>query len=111
RPDERKVETLHHTPYPPHRPKHYSQPYALPGDTVVPYPHIHIVDVTTKANVEAKIAPRPNQLSSGGSMRGSAWAPNSNMLKVSFYTRGSKSAYLGVVDANTGDMRVVARDT
>ena len=36
---------------------------------------------------------------------------SSSALKVSFYTRGSKSAYLGVVDANTGDIRVVARDT
>ena len=111
RPDERNVEHMHYISYTPQRPKHYSQPYALPGDTAVPYPHIHIVDVATKANVVAKIAPRPNQLSIGGSVRDSAWAPNSSALKVSFYTRGSKSAYLAVVDASTGDMRVVARDT
>jgi len=111
RADERGVEHMHYISYTPQRPKHYSQPYALPGDSIVPYPHIHIVDVAAKSNVVAKIAPRPNQLSIGGSVRDSAWAPNSNALKVSFYTRGSKSAYLGVVDASTGDMRVVARDT
>jgi len=108
RADERGVEHMHYISYTPQRPKHYSQPYALPGDSIVPYPHIHIVDVAAKSNVVAKIAPRPNQLSIGGSVRDSAWAPNSNALKVSFYTRGSKSAYLGVVDASTGDMRVVA---
>ena len=111
RTDERNVEHMHYISYTPQRPKHYSQPYALPGDSIVPYPHIHIVDVAAKSNVVAKIAPRPNQLSIGGSVRDSAWAPNSSALKVSFYTRGSKSAYLGVVDAATGDMRVVARDT
>jgi len=111
RADERNVEHMHYISYTPQRPKHYSQPYALPGDTAVPYPRIHIVDVGTKSNVVAKVAPRPNQLSIGGSVRDSAWAPNSSALKVSFYTRGSKSAYLGVVDAATGDMRVVARDT
>jgi dipeptidyl-peptidase 4 len=111
RPDERNVEHMHYISYTPQRPKHYSQPYALPGDTAVPYPYIHIIDVASKSNIVAKIAPRPNQLSIGGSVRDSAWAPNSSALKVSFYTRGSKSAYLAVVDASTGDMRVVARDT
>lgn len=111
RADERNVEHMHYISYTPQRPKHYSQPYALPGDSVVPYPYIHIVDVATKQNVVAKIAPRPNQLSIGGSVRDSAWSVGSNALKVSYYTRGSKSAYLAVVDANTGDIRVVARDT
>ena len=92
RTDERNVEHMHYISYTPQRPKHYSQPYALPGDTAVPYPHIHIVDVASKSNVVAKVSPRPNQLSIGGSVRDSAWTPNSNTLKVSYYTRGSKSA-------------------
>jgi len=111
RPDERQVEHMHYISYTPQRVKHFSQPYALPGDTVVPHPHIHIVDITTKANVAAKISPRPNQLSLGGSVRDSAWAPNSQKLHVSYYTRGSKSAYLAEVDASTGDIRIIARDT
>jgi dipeptidyl aminopeptidase/acylaminoacyl peptidase len=111
RSDERRVEHMHYISYTPQRPKHYSQPYALPGDTIVPYPYIHIIDLASKANIAAKIGPRPNQLSLGGSIRDSVWTVNSNAIKVSFYTRGSKSAYLAVVDANTGDMRVVARDT
>jgi dipeptidyl-peptidase 4 len=111
RSDERGVEHMHYISYTPQRPKHYSQPYALPGDTVVPYPRIHIIDVASKSNVVAKIAPRPNQLSLGGSVRDSAWAENSQKLHVSFYTRGSKSAYLAEVDAGTGDVQVLARDT
>ncbi|MEO6445382.1 MAG: DPP IV N-terminal domain-containing protein [Gemmatimonadaceae bacterium] len=111
RQDERNVEHMHYISYTPQRPKHYSQPYALPGDTVVPYPRIHVVDVGTKSNVIAKISPRPNQLSLGGSVRDSMWTDNSQKLHVSFYTRGSKSAYLSQVDATTGDVRVIARDT
>jgi dipeptidyl-peptidase-4 len=111
RTDERHVELMHYISYTPQRPKLYSQPYALPGDSIVPYPYIHIVDVATKSNVAAKVAPRPNQLSLGGSVRDSAWAENSRVLHVSFYTRGSKSAYLAAVDAASGDVRVIARDT
>ena len=111
RPDERGVEHMHYLSYTSQRVKHYSQPYALPGDTIVPYPYVHIVDVTTRSNVAAKIGPRPNQLSLGGSVRDSAWAPNSQKLNVSYLTRGSKSAYLAEVDAVTGAVRVIARDT
>jgi len=109
--DERGVEHMHYISYTPQRPKHYSQPYALPGDTAVPYPRIHIVDVASKGNVVAKISPRPNQLSLGGSVRDSAWAENSQKLHVSMMTRGAKSAYLAEIDASTGDVRMIARDT
>ena len=33
------------------RPKFYQQPYALPGDTVVPKPAFHIIDVASKTNL------------------------------------------------------------
>jgi dipeptidyl aminopeptidase/acylaminoacyl peptidase len=92
------------------RPKYYTQPYALPGDSIVPLPTVHIIDITTKANVLAHVAPRPNQLSMG-SARDSAWSERSDRLYVSYFTRGSKSAYLGAVDPNTGALSVVARDT
>lgn len=109
--DERNVELMHYISYTPQRPKHYSQPYALPGDTIIPYPYIHILDVASRGNIVATIAPRPSQLSIGGSVRDSAWADNSTVLHVSYYTRGSKSAYLSAIDAATGAARVVARDT
>jgi dipeptidyl aminopeptidase/acylaminoacyl peptidase len=109
--DERQVAHMPYISYTPQRPKAYSQPYALPGDTIVPYPYLHVVDVSSRGNVVAKISPRPNQLSLGGSVRDSAWSDNSQKLHVSFYTRGSKSAYLAEIDATTGDQRVIARDT
>lgn len=111
RADERYVAHHHYVQYTPQRTKHYSQPYALPGDTAVPHPYLYIVDVGTKQSVLAKVAPRPNQLSIGGSVRDSAWADEGRTLNISMYTRGSKSAYLAAIDANTGEMRVVARDT
>jgi dipeptidyl aminopeptidase/acylaminoacyl peptidase len=111
RQDERYVEHMHYIAYTPQRPKHYSQPYALPGDTAVPHPRVHIVDVATKANVEVKLPVRPNMLSIGGSVRDSAWAENSQVLHLSWLMRGSKGAYLAAADAATGAVRIIARDT
>jgi dipeptidyl aminopeptidase/acylaminoacyl peptidase len=111
RQDERYVAHHHYVQYTPQRTRHYSQPYALPGDTAVPRPYLYIIDVGSKQVVQAKINPRPNQLAIGGSVRDSAWADSGRTLNVSMYTRGSKSAYLASVDATTGDMRVIARDT
>ena len=111
RTDERYVAHMHYISYTPQRPRHFSQPYALPGDTAVPHPHVHVVDVTTKQNVAAKLPVRPNLLSIGGSVRDSAWAENSQVLHLSWLMRGSKAAYLAAVDANTGDTRIIARDS
>ncbi|NCW46331.1 MAG: hypothetical protein EBV77_12895 [Gemmatimonadaceae bacterium] len=47
RQDERYVEHMHYISYTFQRPRHYSQPYALPGDTAVPYPRVHILDVAS----------------------------------------------------------------
>ena len=111
RADERYVAHHYYVQYTGQRSKSYSQPYALPGDTAVPQPYLYIVDVSSKQSVLARVSPRPNQLSIGGSVRDSAWADSGRTLNVSMYTRGSKSAYLGAIDAATGDMRIIARDT
>lgn len=109
--DERGVGHMHYLSMTSQRVRHFSQPYALPGDTIVPHPYIHVVDVATKQNVLAKIGPRPNQLGITGSAVDSSWAESSDKLHVAFQTRGSKSSYLGEINASTGDFRVIARDT
>src|SRR5688572_3702006 len=109
--DQRRVAHMPYISYTSQRPRMFTQPYALPGDTVVPTPGFHVIDVAAKTNVAVSVSPRPNQLSFGGSARDSSWSVNSDKLYVTWFTRGSKSAYLGVVDATTGSVRVVARDS
>jgi dipeptidyl aminopeptidase/acylaminoacyl peptidase len=115
------------------RPEHYSQPYALPGDSIVPLPGLHIIHVNTDAattdgsrpddrsveamqvqasrNVKVAVSPRPNSLSLGGSSTDSLWARGSDKLYVTYLTRASKSVHLAEVDVNTGESRVLAEDS
>ncbi len=109
--DERGVAHMHYISYTPQRPRHFSQPYALPGDTAVPFPRVHLIDVATKGNVVAELPVRPNLLSIGGSVRDSAWTDGSDAVYLSWLMRGSKATYLAEVDAATGTTRVIARDS
>ncbi len=111
RQDERRVEHMHYISMTPQRPKHYSQPYALPGDSVIPVPTVHLIDVTTKANVVAQLSPVPVQLNSVGSARDSIWNEASDRVYLSALSRGSKRAWLTAVDATTGATTVVASDS
>ena len=47
RQDQRGVEHMHYISYTPQRPQHFSQPYALPGDSIIPYPGFHIITINT----------------------------------------------------------------
>ena len=109
--DERKVARMPYISYTSQRPRMFTQPYALPGDSVVPKPEMYVIDVATKHVRQAKIAPQPNMLQMSGSARDSLWSEGSDRLYVAYLTRGSKSAYLAAVDAATGESRIVARDS
>jgi len=111
RTDERNVGQMPYISYTPQRPKVYSQPYALPGDSIVPVPAFHIIDVTTKNNLAVKLTPTPNRLTITGSARDSSWNATSDRVYVTWFTRGDKSAYLASVDAATGSVHVIARDS
>ena len=111
RTDERRVAQMPYISYTPQRPKPYSQPYALPGDSIVPLPELHILDIEAKTNLAVKITPAPNQLTITGSARDSAWSTTSDKVYATWYTRGSKSVYLAAVDARTGVVHVIARDS
>ena len=111
RADERNVRMMPYISYTSQRPRFFQQPYALPGDTIVPKPALHILDIDAKTNVAVKLAPQPNQLTISGSARDSTWSEGSDKVFVTWITRGSKSAYLASVDARTGAYTVIARDT
>jgi dipeptidyl aminopeptidase/acylaminoacyl peptidase len=111
RQDFRKVNHMPYISYTSQRPQYFSQPYALPGDSLVPIPNIHVVDVETKRNVALNISPTPNQLNLGGSPIDSIWTPDSKKFRFHYLTRASKGLYLVEADAETGATRVLARDT
>ncbi len=103
RQDQRDVKHMHYISYTPQRPRHFSQPYALPGDSIIPYPGFHVItldtDVATApasgqggldadgggqgtslrvvSNVAPRVSPTPHQLSFGGSGVDSLWASDS----------------------------------
>ena len=138
--DERDVKHMHYISYTSQRPRHFSQPYALPGDSIIPYPGFHIITIDTDiaadassdmrgpaadggvvagrrpivrvvSNVAPEVEPRPTQLSFGGSAPDSTWSPDSENLYVTYFTRGSKSVHLAEIDAATGAARVLVSDS
>ena len=109
--DERHVGQMSYISYTPQRPKVYSQPYALPGDSIVPVPAFYIIDVGGKSSLAVNLTPTPSQLIIVGSARDSAWSATSDKVYITWITRGSKSAYLASVDAKSGAVHVIARDS
>ncbi|HUX34538.1 MAG TPA: DPP IV N-terminal domain-containing protein, partial [Gemmatimonadaceae bacterium] len=55
------------------RPKLYTYPYALPGDSIIPTFDIHILDVATRANVRVDVAPQNAQDNGLTGMQDSTW--------------------------------------
>jgi dipeptidyl-peptidase-4 len=111
RQDTRGVLTMPYISYTSQRPRAFTQPYALPGDSIIPVPGAHILDRVAKSNVRVNLSVKLSQLNLGGSQRDSAWSPGSDKLHVSGITRAAKSAYLWEVDAATGNMKLLATDT
>ena len=110
RTDERNVAHHHYISYTSQRPQHFSQPYALPGDSIVPLPNLHVIDVATKRNIALNLSPVPNQLNLGGSPIDSIWAPDAKTFRFHYLTRASKGLYLVEGDAETGATRILAKD-
>ena len=109
--DERGVSTMPYISYTSQRPRVFTQPYALPGDSIIPVPGAHILDRVAKSNVRVQLPVTVAQLNIAGSLRDSVWNASSNQVLLSGITRASKSAYLWAVDAGTGAARTLARDT
>ena len=122
--DERDVEHMHYISYTPQRPRHFSQPYALPGDSVIPLPTVHILaleetgtadggvpGLRVAANHKVEVSPTPHQLSFAGSAPDSAWSADGTRLHVNYFTRGSQRVFLAEIDAATGTSRVILGDS
>lgn len=126
REDERGVEMMHYISYTPTRPKHYEKPYALPGDSIIPIPSVHVLDLTATiaaiedgnrtdpplpANHRVELDPVPFRLALSTSALDSTWASGSDKAYVTTYTRGAKKLILYEIDAATGAQRILAADS
>ena len=114
--DERNVETLPlysstHT-----RPKGYTYPYPLPGDSIIPRFDIHIVDVDAKSNVKVQLDPQPYLTFTATEMSDSTWVTvkwkeAGERLYFVHATRGAKSITLYEADLATGAATPIVGDT
>ena len=124
REDERRVEHMHYISYTPQRPRHFSQPYALPGDSVIPLPTMHILALEESAeapgsgpalrltaNHRIDVSPTPHQLSFAGSALDSAWSADGTRLHINYFTRGSQRVFLAEIDPATGTSRIILGDS
>lgn len=131
RQDERGVEHHHYLSMTPQRPVHYSYPYALPGDSVIPLPGIHVITLEmptpitdagdggidqaalprVRTNVAVDFPVEALQSSFSGSTPDSAWSEDGSTLYVTSTTRAYKDMVLAAVDPDTGQDRVLAHET
>jgi len=127
RTDERNVEQMHYISYTSTRPRHFQKPYALPGDSIIPITHLHILDLTetiaaagqdseisnlpAPRNTPIVIQPEAFRLSVASSSTDSTWSSSSDRVYVTSYTRGARKFFLSEVDAATGAQRILAADS
>ena len=111
RQDARGVAVMPYISYTTQRPRAFTQPYALPGDSVIPKPGFHILDREAKTNVRVQLDPVPAQASWNLSARDSAWNTVSSRVYLTTMSRASKVATVVEVDATTGVVRRLAADS
>jgi dipeptidyl-peptidase 4 len=111
RTDARGVAQMPYISYTSQRPRSFSQPYALPGDSIIPKPGFHILDRETKANVRVNLDPAPATANWNLSPRDSAWNATSTRAYLTTLSRGSKVAAVHEIDAATGAVRRLVADS
>ena len=111
RQDARGVAVMPYISYTSQRPRAFTQPYALPGDTVIPKPGFHILDRESRTNVRVALDPAPAQASWNISPRDSAWNATSTRVYLTTMTRGSKVGSVVEVNAASGVVRRLASDS
>ena len=111
RQDSRGVAVMPYISYTSQRPRAFTQPYALPGDSVIPKPTFHILDRTATTNVRVQLDPAPAQATWNLSARDSSWNATSSRVYLSTMSRASKVATVVEVDAATGAVKRLASDS
>ncbi len=105
--DERHVLTMPLISMTSQRPKLYTYPYALPGDSVIPRFEIHVLDVAARTNVPVDVPPQNAQDNGLTGMQDSTWigvqwSDDSRQLYFTYADRGPKHVQLMEADAATG---------
>jgi dipeptidyl aminopeptidase/acylaminoacyl peptidase len=114
--DEREVEHFHLISYTSSRPKHYSYPYPLPGDSIISRFDIHILDVEERTNLRVGADPQPYTTFSTVGVLDSTWntvkwGMAGDRLYFTQGSRGAKRIRLLEADAASGAARVILQDT
>jgi dipeptidyl aminopeptidase/acylaminoacyl peptidase len=114
--DERRVQTIPLYSSTSQRPKAYTYPYALPGDSVIPVFDTFILDIESRRAVRVDAPPQTAQANGITGMRDSTWitvkwAKDAATLYLTHADRGPRRLVLLAADAATGATRVVAGDS
>jgi dipeptidyl aminopeptidase/acylaminoacyl peptidase len=111
REDVRGVGLMPYISYTSQRPRMFTQPYALPGDSIIPKPAVYVIDVASRQSLLVQLPVQPAELSLDGTLRDSVWTADSQHLHFTYQTRASKALVLMEADAATGQSRVLAADS
>jgi dipeptidyl aminopeptidase/acylaminoacyl peptidase len=110
--DQRNVEHFHVISSTTQRPEHYSYPYALPGDTIVPMADVHILDVDARSNIRVDAEPQSMMsFYAFDQSRFVQWHAASDRLHFTHVDRGPKHVRLIEADAASGSARTVVGDS
>jgi dipeptidyl aminopeptidase/acylaminoacyl peptidase len=98
------------------RPKLYTYPYPLPGDSIIPRFDIHIIDVEAKTNVRVDVEPQPYLTFTTTGLADSTWLTvkwkqGGERLYFTHAVRGAKRIQLMEADVKTGAARLIVKDT
>ncbi len=114
--DERNVERMPIISSTSQRPKLYTYPYGLPGDSIIATFDIHVIDLQTGGNLKLQTDPQPYMTFTATGMRDSTWVTVKwKEGGERFYfvrgSRGGKSVTLYEADLETGEARTIIEET
>jgi len=114
--DERKVLTMPLISMTAQRPKMYTYPYALPGDSVIPTFDIHILDRATHHDVRIDAPPQNAQDNGLTGLHDSSWVSvkwtdDGAHLFFTYGDRGPRHVRLMEADAETGHVTPIVADS